>query len=222
MKPVPKYAPFICLFLLMVQCVFAVPALARDDWQYWNNFQLKAPIYKELRLQVAGEQRIRDDFSDLFLANVSAGLLWQPYHFLEFGPFYKFEHEKSSSGKRTDENRYYLEASLKWKRWGFKFKDRSRGEYRNIAGEDAFRYRNQFKIAYPLEIKKLQVTPYMSNEIFYDGDKDEWNQNRFISGLTFRLTRFANVSVYYMLRSKRSGHDWDEFNVLGSNFSLSF
>ena len=56
------------LFLLW-QFADIPSALASDDWRYWNEFQLKHSIKNNLVLRLKAEQRLRDDFTDLFMNN---------------------------------------------------------------------------------------------------------------------------------------------------------
>lgn len=125
------------LTLLLFEFVLIPQALARDDWQYWNEFELKAHLIQKMHLRIVGEQRLRDDFSDLFVANVEAGLLFEPVQYLEFGPVYKFESEKSLEGVRTNENRLILEATAKYSFWKLELSDRNQVEYRTISGHES-------------------------------------------------------------------------------------
>jgi hypothetical protein len=66
------------------------------------------------------------------------GLIFKLSKHFEFGPLYKFEHEKSLSGQTTDENRIPLEGTLKWLHGDSKFSNRHRVNYRNIDGKESW------------------------------------------------------------------------------------
>lgn len=218
----PKIS-FVCVFILTWFFAAASPALARDDWQNWNNVDLTAKLADQWKFKVGGQQRLRDDFSDAFLYNVTAGFSWQPVQYLELGPYFKYEREKRTNGDHVNENRYYWEATLKHKVFDLSLSSRNRMEYRNKnARGDGWRYRNQFKASYRLPfVEKIKVAPFVSEEIFWDITGHELNQNRFASGISFGLNKHVSLSLYYMLKSNRSGLDWDEVHVLGTGLSLT-
>jgi hypothetical protein len=211
----------ITLFLLF-QLAGTPLAVARDDWQYWNEFQFKYSVREDLTLRLKTEQRLRDDFSALFLTNFEVGLLFKPNEHLEFGPLYKFEHEKSSSGKRTDENRVSFEGTIKWKLVDFGFANRHRISFRNISGKESWRYRTRLKISRPINILNTSITPFVSNELFYDFVPERFNQNRFDIGFSKKLYKHLEPKIYYRLRSKYSGNEWLEVNIIGTELSISF
>jgi len=211
---------FLILCLLLSSAV--VSAQAADDWQYWNEFQLSYKVQDKWGLKIAGEQRMVDDFSILGLTNVTAGTEWQALRFLDLGAYYKFENDKSPSGAKNDEHRHYWQATLKTKRGSFFIKDRNRMEYRNKKTKDGWRYRNQIQIGYAIPYKQFVFTPYLSEEFFYDTVAGEINQNRVAIGVSTKLSPHIKIATYYLLKSNRSGRDWNESNALGTNLALSF
>jgi hypothetical protein len=209
------------LFLLW-QFAAMSSALASDDWQYWNEFQLKHSIKENLDLRLKAEQRLRDDFTDLFLNNYEVGLIFKPSKHFEFGPLYKFEHEKSLSGQKTDENRVSLEGTLKWWHGDSKFSNRHKIEYRSIDGKESWRYRSRIKVSHPMKIADFMITPFIAEEIFYDTVPDQINQNRFSIGFSRQISKNTELQIFFMLKSKRAGRDWNEVNVLGTTLGISF
>ena len=209
------------LFLLW-QFVGTPSAMASDDWQYWNEFQLKHSIKNNLVLRLKAEQRLRDDFTDLFMNNYEVGFIFKPSKHFEFGPLYKFEHEKSLSGQKTDENRISLEGTLKWLHGDSKLSNRHRVNYRNIDGKESWRYRNRIKVSHQMKIGTFMITPFLAEEIFYDTVPNKINQNRFSIGFSKPLSKNTELQIFYLLKSKRAGRDWDEVNVIGTTLGISF
>jgi len=205
-------------FLLQFFCVSNL--YARDDWQYWSKFALEANYIEDLTLKVGGELRLRDDFSELALANVETILLYQPIKYLEFGPLYKFESAKSPSGKRIHENRYGIEATGKVRLWKLGLSDRNRVEYRNKSGDDSWRYRNRIQLTYPINIRKIRLTPYASEELFYDEEVQELNQNRVTLGFSVRLYQYLGIQLYYRLQSRRQNSSWNHNHILGTALKI--
>jgi hypothetical protein len=208
--------------LLLLHFARAPHAVASDDWQYWNEFQFKYSITDDLSLRLKTGQRVRDDFTELFLTNFEVGFLFKLNEHLEFGPLYKFEHQELSSGRRTDENRVSLEGTVKWGLGDFKFANRHRVNYRNFSGDEAWRYRTRLKISRPIDILNFSMKPFVSDEIFYGFVSDRFNENRFDIGLSRALNEHLEPKIYYRLRSRHTGSEWVEFNILGTELAISF
>ncbi len=64
--------------------------------------------------------------------------------------------------------------------------------------------------------------PYLSEEIFYEERKDQWDQNRLSVGVAIDITKELNFDIYYLFRSDRIGSDWVGINVFGTTFTISF
>jgi len=213
---------FVAVLIVLIGGFLCLPeAQARDDWQVWHSYQLKWEFIEDLTLRVNGEQRITDDFTDSTLANMQVGFLWKASKYFDLGPFFKYERSKNSKGVHTNENRWLIEANLKGK-WGrFGLQDRNRVAYRNRNSFDSWRYRNRVKIYYEIPVKKLKFVPFASEELFYESD-DAFNQNRIQFGLVTYFNKHVALATYYMIRSKRSGSDWNDDQVLGTSLGFSF
>lgn len=209
------YPVLLCGLLLAAKSAFA-----SDDWQYWHDTEIKAELTEKYSLRLDAQQRLRDDFSDLYFYNFAGGFLWEASRFFEIGPFFRYDHEKDADGDHVNENRWLIEATLKHALGKLKLSDRSRIEYRNRNTTDAWRYRNRLKVSYPLPFKKIKITPFAADEIFWDITNHTLNQNRFSTGLETGLNRHVTLKTYYLLRSVRRGADWDEEHILGTGLSL--
>lgn len=195
---------------------------ARDDWEYWNGIEFKAALQKTLDLKLKHELRLQDDFGNFYLTNASVWLLWKPVKFVELGPAYRYEYTETSTGKNTDENRVWFETTLKTSLEKWKFSNRHRFERRDVSGRESFRWRSQVKVSHPLTLGTFEITPFASEEIFYDAKKDEFNQNRVILGVSRSLSKAVTLDLYYLVRSDRTGSDWNEREVIGTEFKISF
>lgn len=197
------------------------PVYARDDWQYWNETQLNVKLSDQFALRFKGEEWLRDNFSELYLANAEGGALYKPAGFLEAGFFYRYQYQKTAKGEPLGENRYFPELSLKYRWKNFSFKNRHRMEYRERTTTDTWRYRTQFRGAYTFSVKGHGVTPYLADEIFYETESHAWNQNRFSGGVGVELNKHLQLTLYYMLKSNRAGSDWDDAHILGTILAIS-
>ena len=200
-------------------------AEARDDWEYWGSYQLKTPLQEKLDLKLTQESKVQNDISHLYLVNGTAGLVWKPKKYLSITPSYKFEYEEKSTGKNVDEHRPFLDIVLKTVLDDWKLSYRHRAERRFLTDKGKWRFRNSIKVAHPVRIGGIggwRFTPFASEEIFYDAKKDTFNQNRATVGISQKLSKPLTLDLFYRVRSDKSGSDWNERHIVGSELKLSF
>jgi len=212
---------FILIVFIFLFFTTAATSLARDDWQNWDVLSFKKNINEKMYLKLSLHNRIRDDMSEYFFGGIQIGPAFKINKYLEISPSYFFIKNKNK-GHFDQENRWLLDINLKWEVSNFKIIHRNRIEYRDLPSLNRWRYRDNIKIGLPVKCRNLSLMPYLSEEIFYEERKDEWNQNRFSVGVSMDITRSINFDIYYLLRSDRSGADWDESNVLGTTLTYSF
>jgi len=211
------------LSIILAACLVPLSeADAADPWQYWNEVQLKHALKDSLDMRLKTEQKVRGGLTELFMTNFEVGLMCKPNEHFEFGPLYKYEHEKSSSNIRTDENRFSLEGTFKWSQNNLKFSNRHRISHRDISGEKSWRYRTRIEVAWPTKIGDFRITPFISEEIFYDSRPDKFNQNRAAVGFSKELSKNTSLELCYLIKSSRSGKDWNETNVIGLTYNIRF
>ena len=65
-------------------------------------------------------------------------------------------------------------------------KDRNRGDFRFVQGRPfSARYRNRLWVKDDVILGKVAVTPYVYDEIFFDGRYGAWTANRVAFGMQF-------------------------------------
>jgi hypothetical protein len=69
----------------------------------------------------------------------------------------------------------------------------------------------------------MEIQPNVSDEILIGfGQTNQFNQNRFSTGLAMNLTKNLKAEIYYMLQSSKSSGKWVDANVLGTKLKLAF
>jgi len=198
-------------------------AYDKGDFQIWNTDVEEVKIHKSVKFAMEQEFRFGENASEFFYQHYEWGFVFGFARMLDLGFFYRLVLEKNKH-KWREEDEPNANATLKFDLWGFKLEDRNRLEYRHFRyKDDSIRYRNRFAIKYPIEFKKITVSPYAANEIFVSSDGTGYNENRLFAGTEFELTKYVKADIYYMLKSNRIvGGRWTDANVLGTKLKIAF
>lgn len=209
------------VFLItLVSLMLPVELYARDDWQYWNMVQLQGKLHEKWAVRAHGEQWLTNDFSRISLNNVEAGFLWKPFSFFEAGPFYRYQYTDAPKGPNVGENRYTIEASLRFRANAWEFSDRNRVEFRETTQRNFWVYRNQMRLAYHCKIKNTPLLPYISEELFQRGDGTGINENRAAAGIQMRFHKHFGLTLFYLIRHTKGKPDWKSDQVMGTTFQI--
>jgi hypothetical protein len=199
----------------------AVTAWASDDWQYWNQLTLKHEFNDRLALDIASEQKWRDDMSDFFLYSVFIVPTVRLTENVSLGAGYRLE-RKEEGDSWTTENRLLFPLTIGWTTKPWLFQLRNQLEYRNLEDDrDRWRIRERILLKRPIQLGELTVIPFVSEEPFYDFTVGRINQNRAAAGLSLPWQEHVTFTLYYMNKAERA-HDWAIANVLGTELALKF
>ena len=192
------------------------------DFQVWHTETQEIKINKDLRLACEEEFRWQDNANEFYYHHYDVGLFYNLKKYLNIGVGYRHVYELKK-GKFKLENEPYVTTTLLWDLKGFKFEDRNRMEYRHFDYQaDSWRYRNKFTVKLPWKFTRLEIQPYLADEIFLDLQNKAFSRNRFYSGLCMSLTKNLKAEIYYLLQSTRSRASWIDANILGTKVKLSF
>lgn len=161
----------------------------------------------------------------------------KPFDWLTIGPHYHVidsRKEKSGGGHYWEkEHRVAVDVTPSITLGGWKISDRSRIAYRDFENSQGFwRYRNRIQVNAPWKWTDWKINPYASWEFFLDDGKpskhvrknDKFDQWRFVTGATAKITDNLSLNLYYLLQEKKdtTDHDWSANHVVGLNATFSF
>ncbi|MBM3248555.1 MAG: DUF2490 domain-containing protein [Candidatus Omnitrophica bacterium] len=213
------------LFIIGLVMFLATKIYAYDDgdFQVWNTDTEELKINKDLKLALEEEFRWGDNANEFYYQHYDVGFTYSLEKWLNTGGGYRHVYELKK-GKFKLENEPYLTATLLWDLEGLKFEDRSRLEYRHFDyQDDSWRYRNKITAKLPCKFTKMDIQPYLSDEIFISFNGiSEMNQNRFSSGFAMNLTKNLKAEIYYMLQTTKSSGHWLDANILGTKLKFTF
>jgi len=206
--------------------LLAMKAYAYDDhdFQVWNTDIEEFNIGKDLKLITEQEFRWADNAREFNYQHYDIGLFYGLNKNWSVGGGYRQVYELSG-GKFKEENEPYVTATLTLTGGGFTFESRNRIEYRHFAYNkaDSGRYRNKFTLKLPFKFTKIQIQPFIGDEVMFSiGGTNQFSQNRFSAGLGTTLTKNVKAEIYYMLVSVKSAGRWVDSNVLGTKLKLVF
>jgi len=207
--------------LILMACATAY-GYDDGDFQVWHTEVQEKSLNKNTKLTLEEEFRFGDDASEFYYQHYDVGIAYGVNKNLDLGLNYRQVYEKKN-GKFETENRPHINAILKWEMGDFKFEDRSRLQYRHFDYQsDLWQYRNKFTVKFPWKFSRIEIQPYISDEIFLDFRNKSFSRNRFYSGLSMNLTKNLKAEIYYLLQSSRGKSSWSEANVLGTKIKLAF
>lgn len=191
------------------------------EWQYWNEFVFEHEFSARWSMELSLEQNLFDDFHEFDLYNVQLRPFYELAKPLSLGFEYRYERERED-GEWGTENRYAAILVLKheWTDWRVKLI--TTPEYRDLEGENDWRWREKLKVARPCSIGGIEATPWISEEVFYSFDDDALNQNRVAVGFSKELLWGIEATLYYLNRTDKEDSGWLTTHVLGTEFALKF
>lgn len=193
------------------------------DFQVWNTDVEEFKINKDSKVAFEEEFRWGDNANEFYYHHYDVGFFYNLEKWLNVGGGYRHIYELKKE-KFKLENEPYITLTLLWDLKGFKVEERSRIEYRHFDyQDDSWRYRNKATVKFPWKFTKMEIQPFLSDEIFigFDGIS-ELNRNRFSSGLAMNVTKNLKAEVYYMLQASKSSGNWTDVNVLGTKLKIAF
>lgn len=198
-------------------------AYENGDFQIWNTDSQNVEMIKKVKLVMEQEFRFGENASEFYYQHYEWGAAFGFDKMLDIAFCYRLVLDKYKHKWRV-EDQPNVNATLKFDLWKFKLDDRNRIEYRHFRfKEDSIRYRNKFGIKLPIDLLKIKVSPYASDEIFIASDSTGFDENRFSSGIELDLTKYAKADIYYMFKSNRIKDDkWNSANVLGTKVKIAF
>jgi hypothetical protein len=206
---------------LLLMLTLTSTSRASDDWQYWNQLAFKHEFNDRLSLDIASEQKWRDDASDFYLYNGFIIPTVRLTKNVSLGAGYRCE-RRQEDNSWTTENRLFVPLTLKWAVQDWTIQLRNQLEYRDLENDqDRWRFRERIMLGHPVHLGGLTVTPFVSEELFYDVTVEQTEQNRVAVGLSIPRGEHMTFAVFYMNKADRDDH-WSTANILGTEVAFKF
>ena len=163
-----RFLSFFVVTFLSVFTAFSQTVLPRDDNQFWNETQVIKPTGKNKELIVIGVLRTGRDFARPVDERIGAGFNFKMNKHLSIIPTYVYVDQQPYDGRRIQEHRLILNATIKFNAGAFAFMDRNLLERRvRHSSADFTVYRNRLQIDHPAKIGSFKFKPFIADEIWY-------------------------------------------------------
>jgi len=214
------------LVLILSLFCFATGAFASGDNKYYSEFAFKHKLNDKFDLFFTPELRFNDDMGNFYYYHLRVGSTFHAHKNLDLALAYRFIQNKVN-GEWDNNDVQYIEMITipKVKVGGFDISDANKIERRFYeSAPDRWVYRNLLTFAYPTKIGNFELTPYISNEIYYDFEIDKINLNWATIGANKKINKYLTVGLYYRDETSRVGSSskWVTNHILGTNATINF
>ena len=229
----------VLLFLVLTGAPAASAQEATTRKEFWPEVDVYIKVKPKVRLYLIatisksvedGELRNAQGYEGQIGVHVD----YIPNKHVIFRAGYRYGTAVGSNSDPFKEHRLLIEQTLRKLLHGdFLLSDRNREDFRFVNGDFSFRYRNRVTLEREVHLfKGRSITPYASEEVFYDTRYNTWNRNRFAVGVQQSLRRGPLrkmllperqiiLDLYYM-RQNDSRSDIPHVNAIGAALAFYF
>jgi len=229
----------VLLFLVLTGAPAASAQEATTRKEFWPEVDVYIKVKPKVRLYLIGTISKSVEDGELRNAQGYEGQIgvhvdYIPNKHVIFRAGYRYGTAVGSNSDPFKEHRLLTEQTLRKLLHGdFLLSDRNREDFRFVNGDFSFRYRNRVTLEREVHLfKGRSITPYASEEVFYDTRYNTWNRNRFAVGVQQSLRRGPLrkmllperqiiLDLYYM-RQNDSRSDIPHVNAIGAALAFYF
>lgn len=219
-------------YLLLLICI-ANSAVRAADWdvEYWQYLTVDNWKQGKCRLYTLGEIRFNNDISRVSYYRIAENFAYSANRYVDFEAHYSFlYHVPAGDGnfKSTHRIEFEVNPSIPLGN-GYKLLGRNRAELIRSQGNSHWQtvLRHRSRLIIPIcgwEWCWGKVVSYnISDEIFYDANRQKFTQNRFIPlEFSFEFPSSISMNAFFMVRNNYSFsmQKWYRSFVLGSYLSF--
>lgn len=227
-----KYLLFAVIFIAAATGVYTQEP-NEGDIQIWNETKIYFKSIKKkdkngedkkfISPYVMGTLRIGQDVRHFVSQRIGFGFDVQLNKYLKLTPSYYYVNEQPTKNAKSIEHRPRIEltAEKKWSKFSLSNRNRFEFRIRHNRG-DSIRYRNKTTLKIPIKNSdgKEIVTPFISEEPFYDFQKKEWSRNEFSAGIGKKFTDKFSADFFYLLQNN-TGNTLKRINAFGVNLKIT-
>jgi len=207
------------LILIALAVALVAPRVAASsDAQLWQGVTLKWFDHKPVNLESLVYWRFTNDLSQLGLRRVGQTVNVAINPWLNGAVTYRYTESKTTAGTWRQQHRGELELTPR-----FKVNDKLTVSVRNrfeVLGTEGVsgtteRTRHRIQASWRGSKDGLVAATYISNETFYDIDRERISENRLVPlGLRLRVRGTEGLNVQYIFRANRTAASWTYIHAI--------
>ena len=208
--------------VFVVSSICCVSVFAESDFVYQSEFEVEAGLTDRLSAEFGTVFVFNDDANKHDETEIEIGLNYEVSNRLEMGAGYLQKYSSSDDGWE-DENRPFVNASVKWKWVDWEWSNRAKLEYRMKQDQDAyFRLKNKLEVKSPWKWTKLEINPYAADQIYID-EEDDFYKNKTNLGVGMKFSEHVYGDIHYYLEVEKDDGDWDQYvHAIVTKLELKF
>jgi hypothetical protein len=207
-----------------------LPAFSQEqDFGVWSTLHLDKTLSDRWKFSIEEELRLKENCSQVNSYFTDLGVAYKYNKHFSVGVYYRYIRESEKELYFSSTQRFYTDLSFKYKFRRFDFTFRSRfqaSRFERFFSENPKppQEYNRNKISVSYNIRKLPLSPYISSEMFCQlnnragNEIDKW---RHTAGIEYKVSRQAEVSVYFMIQRQVHVNDPVTSYIPGFVFSYS-
>jgi hypothetical protein len=195
-----------------------------EGFQWWTGVSVTSTLTKDVKWTFEQSLRLGDDGGNLFYESSDLGFSCSGLaDWLDLGAGFRLVYEKDSTDHFKPENRPYMSATFKGRMGWLLLSDKNLLEFRDrYHRDDGWRYRNKITVRPDVELTALKLKPYVAEELFITLTDDVVDKNRLYFGAVFPLNKNLDADIYYAWQAAKSGHAWQNVDILGTSLRFHF
>lgn len=210
-----------CIFLITSQIAYA-DLNENGDFHFSNSDSLIFPLSKLVTLIAKAQFRWGDNASFLFDKYYYLEYRFKPLKWLHLGAAYRQIYSRIPGGSWKTTYDPYFQVFFKGNLSKFEIENRNRFQYYYAHWRTpTWVYRNRTTIGAPIKLTHNEITPYISDELFFEKNRG-FVENRINSGCLFSIINPIQSDIYFSLRNIKRSTGWIHITQLGVDFSYSF
>lgn len=211
------------LFFILLSLQMAASLSARDDFQSWQDYNLRWYTGETFSMNLNGHFRFADDFSNFTHRRIGQTIATDFAPWLGAALSYRYGEGKSSVGSWNHYQRIEFELTPRWTLGQTRMSLRNRFDliWREASSRSE-RSRHRLQASFPIPAIPAARNAFSSIEAFYSFDQNRINEVRTIPlGVNFRLGDSSTFNISYLLRSRRSASNWTQAHIVATSISYS-
>ena len=204
------------LIVLLLLIGTANRVYSQDEMRLRMGVKLEKDITKKLKVDLLPEIRLESK-TQLEETLLETGLTYELLKFLDVAGQYRLSFIPEQEGAQ---HRFAIDlkpqVALKDLKLQYRLRYTNYTDFDIETEDNSSYFRNRLQCKY--DFNNFPLTPFVSAELYYRADKEDFNKSRYGTGFELRLNKTTEIECYYLLRYKHKNDKTEQ--VIGIEFKI--